>query len=177
MLNNEIDYKNEEWKLIQGYNNSLEISNYGRLRKNVTKRICKLKIRNNEYYFPYNIGTTMSHLVARYFVLEDSNTKIADIEFIDGNSLNIHKDNLKIIEKQMSDSHKLIMSKVGKKRSKPIIGLVDDLEIYRFDSSYEAERALNIAQQSINISCHDNTKSAGKYNGKKIYWVFDKVFY
>lgn len=72
------------------------ISKNGEIYSQKDKVIVKLEIKNNEYYFK---GFNVSKLICKYWKNYDS-SKMFDVVYNDGNTLNINLENLSIVSKK-----------------------------------------------------------------------------
>lgn len=183
----------EIWKDIIGYEGLYQISSWGNVKslerkvnrgkyfRIVKERVLKISL-NSIGYCQIKLCKNgkqkvlrVHRLVAIHFI--DNLDNKLEVNHIDGNKTNNYYKNLEWCTRSENTQHAYdngLMENVRNSDycSKKVYCPELDQE---FESSYEAERKLGIAQQNISSCCNGNLKSAGKHpdNKKvKLTWIF-----
>lgn len=189
------DLNNEEWKPIEGFEN-YAISNYGRLKslerqssslfgneKMLPEMIMKLIfVKNFNQYLQsakYQVHCTLSsdgkkyrksvaRLVYFHFVKKfDTKDRTLSVTSKDGNNLNVHYSNLKMI----SVSEKRVMTfKANRARNRHVIYgqpvsqyTTEGILIKHYNNMYEAAECINVTPESVMDVIHKEFLTSGGY--------------
>ena len=187
---------NETWKDIKGYEGLYQISNYGRVKRVPTE------VWNGHTYFEYkgkvlkvlknkngyNAVCLCKHgkvkrvyihrLVAEAFIENPSNH--SEINHKDENKENNHIDNLEWCDRSYNNTYGGRAQKIGEKLKEKYtyeknpaarkIYCKTTQEI--FSCIKEAAEKYGIHSTSISHALKGDTKSAGKFEGKKLEWEY-----
>ena len=176
----------EEWRPLEGWEGLYEVSNRGDVKsvertawnkgkgcyRTVHERI--LKAHPDKYGYLYVVLSKdgkgkkckIHRLVAQAFLPNTSN--LPDVNHKDENKQNNYVENLEWCSRAYNNTYNGRAKKVGKKNSKPVIG-IDKISglIVEFSSISEAGRILGIDSSHICDCCKGRLKSIGNF-----YWYY-----
>ena len=173
----------EIWKIISGYNGRYSISNFGRVKSNsyivynhtgkfLKKEIIMKQAKNKKGYCRVGLinknkkkNTHAVHrLVAQEFLENKNNYK--EVNHIDENKENNRLENLEWCDRKYNVNYgngnmKRILNTdykaIGKKKSKPIIGICNK-ETKEFISISQASEFLNVSISAVSKCLHGKIK-------------------
>lgn len=161
-------YKNEIWKTIDGYDGDYEISNYGRIKSLKYNKPILLRqdIRCGYYSVVLSCNGKTKHfqvhdLVFRHFS-EEPKTDDGVIDHIDGDKLNNHINNLRLVSQQDNLKAATYEQKLIK-TCKPIVAYKNGAQIGAYPSITSASEKLHIDGSSISKVCRNKQKTAHGY--------------
>lgn len=179
----------EEWKPVVGYEDSYEVSNYGRVRsvdriivdkngvesfhRGFMKKQTDNKVRGKAGYLVVRllsngVGITrvVHRLVAEAFIPNENN--LPTVNHIDGNKQNNHVDNLEWVSFADNNIHAL-HTNLRSPRGTPIRQLsVDGKVLGEYKSTYEASRQTGVGICSISNVLNGRTKTGGGFRWERI---------
>ena len=165
--------KEEVWKDIQGYEGKYMVSNWGRVKslnynRTGKERILKAGDNGHDYLFVCLCKDgkvkecRVNRLVAQAFLPNPDN--LPEVNHKDEDKQNNCVDNLEWCSKSYNNTYNGRAKKVGKKLSKPVLGInkINGL-ILEFPSIMEASRQTGISNKHICDCLKGRHKSAGGY--------------
>lgn len=179
----EIDYSNEIWKPVKGYEGCYEISNMGRVKSllKTSRSVIMSPSKNLQGYYNLSLflhGKMRRHLVHRLvaeaFIPNQDNKP--QVNHKNGNVIDNHVENLEWVTAKENMQHAFHVLK--RKPNKPQLGKFGKLDPYakavkmfskdgmfikQFDCMLDAERELNIRSTNIAATCRGKRPSAGGY--------------
>lgn len=178
-----MDYSNEIWKPVKGYEDYYEVSNMGRVKSLLNTSRSGVMSPSKNLYGYYNLslslhGKIRRHLVHR-LVAEAFIPNICDkpqVNHKNGNVTDNCVENLEWVTAKENMQHAFHVLK--RKPNKPQLGKFGKLDPYakavkmfskdgtlikRFDCISDAERELNIRSTNIAATCRGKRPSAGGY--------------
>ena len=163
----------EEWRDIKDYEGIYQISNRGNVKSLNYRRTGKERIlkgsKDSNGYLQVHLckdgkmkAYCVHRLVASAFL--ENPMGYTDVNHKDENKENNCIENLEWCSRLYNNTYNGRAKRIGKKRSKPIIGFDKVLGlIVKFSSAHEAEVETGIASSHITACCKGKRKSAGGY--------------
>lgn len=157
----------EIWKEIEGFK-GYEVSNYGNVR---SPRKMLRKHKNGRGYYrvwlPDNRFHFVHRLVAKAFVENPNGYPI--VNHIDESKTNNHATNLEWCTYKYNSNYKDTPRRCSEKARKPVIQVLPNGEVLRWESLRAVERELGFAHNNISKVCKGYYKTAYGYE-----WRFDE---
>ena len=168
------EYHNIEgecWKLIEPYENYY-ISNYGRVLNKKTNRILRPSIACGYYKVRLSKHGKIQDYLVHYLVQEYFNHRLPNddecIDHIDGNKLNNHSDNLRVISWSNNSLYAFYQQGLTK-TTKSVQQFSKDGKLLNiFPSCRAAARALNLDSSSISKATRGKVRTVGGFVFKSL---------
>ena len=160
------DLPNEVWKNIKDFP-LYKISNYGRVRNINSNRILRPSVVCGYYKVRLSNNGKIHDFLVHYLVQEIFNNQLPRdnecIDHIDGNKLNNHADNLRIVS--LSENSLLAFYQQGLTSTCKAVDQcsLDGKVIATFPSARAAGRSLNLDSSSIIKVCKKKVKTCGGF--------------
>lgn len=159
------------WKLINSYP-SYEVSDDGQIRNKKTGMLVRQYKDKNGYCTVFlkkpNIRRTAHVRVHREvaFAFVDGYFDGAQVNHIDEDKANNNANNLEWCDLKHNINHGTRTERAIAHCKKPVAAYKDGIEVFRFPSTCDAQRATGIHQQNISKCCNHvkNFKTAGGYS-------------
>ena len=157
---------NEEWRPIVGYEGRYEVSNIGRVVSLINRRH-ELKQGNNKGYMSVVLSDGVTHksksvhqLVARAFIENPKGYK--EVNHIDENKANNKVSNLEWCTRNENLMHGTAPKRRAATKSIPVVQYLDGIEIARFKSIKDADKAIGTTYQVCRC-CKNKNRSIHGY--------------
>lgn len=174
----ELEFENEEWKPVVGYEGLYEVSNYGRVKSLERLELCGNKwfrkrkekllqqcAKENDYLIVTLCNSTghkmfyVHRLVAMAFIPNPNN--LPQVNHKDEDKTNNHVDNLEWCTARYNSTYGTHVKRVAEKQSIKVRCIENGIV---YDSGKEAARQLNINDGKILKCCSGKSKQTYGYH-------------